>query len=193
MRTAPGGIIEETVESVVSQREVDSLRLAMATEKRSYVRLAAAAQACTDPKTRGLYHRLALNNLKHVLMLAGLLDSWDDEWLARLDLTPPLAEPSDTAPQTTEAIFQFMSEKDRSQNSSGALAMGTDQEELLGLLEGLRADEEDHLSRLLSLLPGSEADQPAASTWQSAWLRSIDRVVPADRTGTLDSQGIGGT
>ena len=70
--------------------------------------------------------------------------------------------------------------------------MGTDGEEVLGLLEGLRADEEDHLSRLLTLLPGSEADQPAASTRQSEWPRSMDRTGPADRSGKLDSRGIGG-
>ena len=73
------------------------------------------------------------------------------------------------------------------------LALAMDREEFLSLREELQADAEDHLSRLLSLLSRTEADRPAASSRQSEWLRSIDRMVPADRTGTLDSHGIGGT
>ncbi len=37
-------------------------------------------------------------------------------------------------------------------DSFGHLATGKDREELLSLLEGLRADEEDHLTRLHQLL-----------------------------------------
>jgi hypothetical protein len=61
----------------------------------------------------------------------------------------------------------------------GRLAKGADREELLSLLESLRADEEDHRMRLLSLLYGMEADRPAVATRLPAWLRSIRRMIPA--------------
>jgi hypothetical protein len=43
------------------------------------------------------------------------------------------------------------------------------------LLEILREEEADHLSRLRSMLYGMEADRPAVAKW----LRSIRRLVPA--------------
>jgi rubrerythrin len=49
-----------------------------------------------------------------------------------------------------------------------------DREEILALLEMLRAEEEDHLARLRSLLYGLEADRPVVAKW----LRSIRRLVP---------------
>lgn len=52
---------------LVPQSETDILLLAIAKEKTSFARLAAAAQACTDPKARRLYNQLALDELKHLL------------------------------------------------------------------------------------------------------------------------------
>jgi hypothetical protein len=51
---------------LVPQSETDILLLAIAKEeKTSFARLAAAAQACTDPKARCLYNQLALDELKN--------------------------------------------------------------------------------------------------------------------------------
>ena len=139
---------------LVSQSETDILLLAIAKEKASFARLAAAAQACTDPKARRIYNQLALDELKHLLALVSLLDSLADDWLARLDLTFPLADPPDPLPQTEETILGFVVEEERSQGFLGGLAKQADREELFSLLESLRADEEDHRARLLSLLYG---------------------------------------
>jgi hypothetical protein len=49
------------------------------------------------------------------------------------------------------------------------------------MLESLRADEENHRARLLSLLYGMEVDRPVAAARLPAWLRSIRRMIPAVR------------
>ena len=167
------------MESVVPQSETDILLLAIAKEKASFARLAAAAQACTDPKARRLYNQLALDELKHLLTLVSLMDGLAGDWLAQLDLTLPLTDLPDPLPQTEEAILRFVTEEERSQNFFGGLAKGADREELVSLLESLRADEEDHRSRLLSLLYGMEADRPIVAARLPAWLRSIRRTIPA--------------
>ncbi|MBI2561461.1 MAG: hypothetical protein HYW08_03455, partial [candidate division NC10 bacterium] len=59
--------------------------------------------------------------------------------------------------------------------SFGHLAQEVDSEELLDLLQTLRAEEEDHRTRLRSLLYGLEADRPVVAKW----LRSIRRMIPA--------------
>lgn len=68
--------------------------------------------------------------------------------------------------------------------SFGHLAQGVDREELQALLQTLRAEEEDHRTRLRTLLYGLEADRPVVATRlpatrAAAWLRSIRRMIPA--------------
>jgi len=134
----------------------------------------------TDPKARCLYNQLALNELKHLLTLVSRMDDLADGWLAQLDLRLPLlTHLPDPLPQTEEAILRFATEKEPSQNFFGVLAKGADREELLSLLEHLRADEENHRTRLLSLLDGMGAGGPVAATRMPAWLRSIRRRNPA--------------
>lgn len=62
--------------------------------------------------------------------------------------------------------------------SESDMVEGVDREELVALLEVLRAEEEDHLARLRSMLYGLEAGRPVVAKW----LRSIHRLVP---TGSL--------
>lgn len=149
---------------LVPQSETDILLLAIAKEKTSFARLAAAAQACTDPKARRLYNQLALDELKHLLTLVSLMDGLADDWLAQLDLTLPLTDPPDPLPQTENAILGLVVEEEKSQGFLGGLAKQADREELSSLLESLRADEEDHRARLLSLLYGMEVDRPVMTT-----------------------------
>jgi hypothetical protein len=52
---------------LVPQSETDMLLLAIAGQKTSFARLAAAAQACTQPRTRRLPNQLAPDELKHLL------------------------------------------------------------------------------------------------------------------------------
>ena len=59
-------------------------------------------------------------------------------------------------------------------------------EELLRLLEALRADEEDHLACLLALFHKSEADRPILATPQPAQMRCVGRMIPRDRPAPLD-------
>ncbi len=59
-------------------------------------------------------------------------------------------------------------------------------EELLRLLEDLRADEEDHLVCLLALLHKTGADRPIVATRQPARMRSVRRMIPRDRPVPLD-------
>jgi rubrerythrin len=166
---------------LVPQSETDILLLAIAKEKTSFARLAAAAQACTDPKARRRYNQLALDELKHLLTLVSLMDGLADDWLARLDLTFPLTDPPDPLPQTEEAILGFVVEEERSQGFLGGLGKQADRAELFSLLDSLRADEEDHRARLLSLLYGMEVDRPVVATRRPAWLRSIRRMIPPAR------------
>lgn len=63
--------------------------------------------------------------------------------------------------------------------SFGHLAQGVNREELLALLQNLRAEEENHRTRLRTLLVGREADRPVLATRLPAWLRSIRRMIPA--------------
>jgi len=167
------------METTFPRSETDILLLAIAKEKMSFARLAAAAQACTDPKAKHLYNQLALDELKHLLTLVSLMHGLADDWLAQLDLTLPFTDLPDQLPQTEEAILRLVMEEEQSQSFLGRLAKGADREELLSLLESLRADEEDHRMRLLSLLYEMEADRPAVATRLSAWLRSIRRMIPA--------------
>lgn len=156
--------------------ETEIILLAIAKEKLSFARLAAAAQACDNPKAKRLYNQLALDELKHVLTLVSLMDGLADDWLTRLDLTLPLAAPPDRLPQSEEAILRSsMEEEELSKNFFGHLAQEVDSEELLDLLQTLRAEEEDHRTRLRSLLYGLEADRPVVAKW----LRSIRRMIPA--------------
>lgn len=53
-----------------------------------------------------------------------------------------------------------------------------DREELLSLLENLRADEEDHRVRLLALLHGARADGPALLRHPTG-IEAIRRLTPA--------------
>ncbi len=55
------------------------------------------------------------------------------------------------------------------------LTPGVTREELLSLLEVLRAEEENHLARLRAMLSGLETDLPVVAKW----FRSIRRLVPA--------------
>jgi len=59
-------------------------------------------------------------------------------------------------------------------------------EELLRLLEDLRADEEDHLACLFALLHKSGADRPIVATHQPARMRSVGGMIPRDRPVPLD-------
>jgi rubrerythrin len=163
------------METAFPRSETDILLLAIAKEKLSFARLAAAARGCTDPKARRLYNQLALDELKHLLTLVSLMDGLSEDWLAQLDLTLPFTEFPDQVPQTEEAILRLAMEEEQSRSFLGRLAEGADREELLSLLESLRADEEDHRMRLLSLLYGMEADRPVVAKW----LRSIRRMIPA--------------
>jgi len=156
--------------------ETDTILTAIQMEKDAYCRLAAAARACTCPKARRLYNQLALDELKHLLSLVSLMDGVADDWLTHLDLTFPGRELPDPLPESEDAILQSaMAEEERSQTVFAKLADGADREEVVSLLELLRAEEEDHLTRLRTLLYGLEADRPVVAKW----LRSIRRLVPA--------------
>lgn len=175
MLTASGGFSEDTLASVVPQSETGILLLAIAKEKMSFARLAAAAQACSEPKAKRLYNQLALDKLKHLLTLVSLMNGLADDWLAQLDLTLPITNLPGPPPQTEEAILRFALEEERSQGFFGRQTKGADREEVLNLLDQLCADEENHRARLLSLLYGMEADRPVVAEW----LRSIRRRIPA--------------
>jgi rubrerythrin len=83
----------------------------------------------------------------------------------------------DPLPQTEDSILRStMAEEQRSQQLFTSLAVGVDREELHSLFETLRAEEEDHLTRLRTMLYGLEADRPVVAKW----LRSIRRLVPAE-------------
>lgn len=162
MLTMTGGVLEDTLKSVVPQSETDVLLSSIAKEKVSFARLVAAARACTDLKARRLYNQLALDELKHLLTLVSLMDGLADDWLAQLDFTLPLTDLPDPVSQTQEAILRSTTEKERTQSFFSPLAKGADREELLSLMEHLRDDEEDHRTRLFSRLYGMEADRPVA-------------------------------
>jgi rubrerythrin len=168
----------DALETVNLQSETDRLLLAIANEKKSFARLAAAAQACDDPKARRLYNQLALDELKHLLTLVTLMDDLADDWLARLDLTLPSANLPDPLPHTEETIRRFVSEEEESQRFFGHLADGMERDGLASMLESLQADEVNHRARLLSLLYGMEVDRPVKATRLPAWLRSIRRMLP---------------
>jgi rubrerythrin len=81
-----------------------------------------------------------------------------------------------TIAKEEEAILHSAMEgEEQAQSFFGHLAQGVDREELLALLETLRAEEEDHRARLRSLLYGLEADRPVVAKS----LRSIRRMIPA--------------
>ncbi|MEK6661218.1 MAG: hypothetical protein AABY63_04975, partial [candidate division NC10 bacterium] len=102
--------------------ETEIILLAIAKEKLSFARLAAAAQACDNPKAKRLYNQLALDELKHLLTLVSLMDGLAGDWLTRLDLTLPLADRHDTLPQTEEAILRStMEEEELSENFFGQI------------------------------------------------------------------------
>ena len=158
--------------------ENDIILMAIAREKESYAHLAGAARACTCPKAKRLYNQLALDELKHLLTLVSMMDGLADDCLAQLDLTFPMeSDVPDSLPQTEDSILRStMAEEQRSQQLFTGLAVGVDREELLSLFETLRAEEEDHLTRLRTMLYGLEADRPVVAKW----LRSIRRLVPAE-------------
>ncbi len=159
-----------------SKSSNDVILMAINREKESFAQLAAAARACTSPKTRRLYNQLALDELKHILSLVSLLDGLADDWLSDLDLTFPFSEFPDPLPRTEDTLLRSaMEEETRSQQLFSSLAEGSTREEVVALLEMLRGEEEDHLARLRSMLYGLEADRPA----MTKWLRSIRRLVPA--------------
>lgn len=156
--------------------ESDVILMAIAREKESYAQLAAAARACTCQKARRLYNQLALDELRHLLTLVSLMDGLADDCLAQLDLTFPAAASPDPLPQSEDGILRStMAAEAQSHELLAHLADGVNREELQALLEILREEEADHLSRLRSMLYGMEADRPAVAKW----LRSIRRLVPA--------------
>ncbi len=159
------------------QGEAGILLLAFEKEKVSFTRLAAAAQACSDRKAKRLYNHLALEELKHLLTLLILIDGLADDSLAHLNLSIPRAALPDPMPQSEEAILQFISEEEGSRGFFGGLAKQADRTDVSDILESLRADEEDHRGRLLSLLYGMEVDHPEVLPRLPAWLRSIRRSV----------------
>jgi hypothetical protein len=74
----------------------------------------------------------------------------------------------------------------RAEPAVGFVRDSVKSEELLRLLEDLRADEEDHLACLLALLHTSGADRPIVATRQPARMRSVGRMIPRDRPVPLD-------
>jgi rubrerythrin len=160
---------------VVPKSESDIILMAIAREKASYAHLAAAARACTCPKAKRLYNQLALDELKHLLGLVSLMDGLADDCLTQLDLTFPSGDNSDLAPQGDDSILRStLTEKLCSQQFVTHLAESVDRQEVVALLGILRTEEEDHLTRLRSMLYGLEADRPVVAKW----LRSIRRLVP---------------
>lgn len=156
--------------------ESDIILQAIAKEKASYAHLAAAAQACTCAKARRLYNQLALDELKHLLTLVSLMDGLADDCLTQLDLTIPIGSPPEPLPLSEDSILRStMDEEERSQDLFANLAQGVDREELLSLLEMLRSEEEDHLTRLRSMQYGLEAERPLVTKW----MRSIRRLIPS--------------
>lgn len=84
----------------------------------------------------------------------------------------------ETAPRSETEILLLATAKEG--RSLAPLAEGVDREDVLALLEHLRADEEGHRTRLLSLLAGmEEADQSVAATRLPAWLGSVPGTMPA--------------
>lgn len=159
-----------------AKSEGDIILLAIAKEKESYAHLATAARMCTSAKAKRLYNQLALDELKHLLSLVSLLDGLADDCLAHLDLTFPSEQFPDPLPQNEDGILRSALAGEReSQQLFVELAEGVEREEILSVLEILRAEEEDHLARLRSLLYGLEADRPVVAKW----LRSFRRLVPA--------------
>jgi rubrerythrin len=160
-----------------AKSESDIILMAIGMEKEAYTRLAAAARACTCAKARRLYNQLALDELKHLLSLVSLMDGLADDCLDQLDLTFPAAGPPDPLPASEDGILRStMAEEARSERFFSRIAEDVSREELLALLETLRAEEEDHLTRLRTMLYGLEADRPVVAKW----LRSIRRLVPAE-------------
>lgn len=156
--------------------ETDVILMAIQMEKDAYCHLAASAQACTCPKARRLYNQLALDELKHLLSLVSLMDGVADDWLTQLDLTFPRPGLPDPLPKSEDALLRStMAKEERSQTVFAKLVDGVDREEVVSLLELLRAEEEGHLTRLRTMLYGLEADRPVVAKW----LRSIRRLVPA--------------
>jgi rubrerythrin len=155
--------------------ESDIILMAIAKEKETCAHLAAAARMSTSPKAKRLYNQLALDELKHLLSLVSLLDGLADDCLADLDLTFPAVQFPDPLPQSEDHLLQSaLAEERQSQQLFTNLVEVAEREEILAVLEILRAEEEDHLARLRSLLYGLEADRPVVAKW----LRSIRRLVP---------------
>ncbi len=162
--------------ATATEGERDIILTAIDKVKASFARLTAAAKRCTCPKARRLYNQLALDELRHLLTLVSLMDGVADDCLNQLDLTVPLGDVPETMPQSEEEILRVtMAEERRSQQLFAELAEeSAGREEILALLEMLRAEEEDHLARLQSMLYGLEADRPVVAKW----FRSIRRMAP---------------
>lgn len=155
--------------------ESDVILMAIANEKEACAHLAAAARLSTSRKAKRLYNQLALDELKHLLSLVSLLDGLADDCLAHLDLTFPAGQLPDPLPRSGDRLLQSaLAEERQSQQLFTNLAQAAEREEILAVLEILRAEEEDHLARLRSLLYGLEADRPVVAKW----LRSMRRLVP---------------
>lgn len=166
----------ETVGKAAPKSEADIILMAIAKEKESYAHFAAAARTCSCPKAKRLYNQLALDELKHVLRLVSLLDGVADDCLDQLDLTFPGGRLPDPLPQSEDSILRSaLAEERQARQLFADLAEGVKREEILAVLDLLRAEEEDHLARLRSLMYGLEADRPVVAKW----LRSIRRMVPA--------------
>lgn len=161
--------------ATVSKSESDIILMAIAKEKASFARLAAAARACSCPKARRLYNQLALDELRHLLTLVSMMDGLAEDCLDQLDLTFPEGDIPEPLPESEDGMLRSaMAEEVRAQELFTSLAVGVGREELLALLEMLRREEEGHLARLRSMLYGLEADRPVVDKW----LRSIRRLVP---------------
>jgi len=157
-------------------RASDTILLAIAKEKASYVHLAAAARACRNPQGRRLYNQLALDELRHLLTLVSLLDGLAEDCLGRLDLTLPSEDLPDPLPETEEELRRSAMDAEAGKAALyRELAAGVDRQELAALLAMLEGEERDHLARLRSLEYGVEAGRPAVAKW----LRSIRRLAPA--------------
>ncbi len=161
--------------------ETGDILSAIAKEKRAFARLAAAAQASAIPKERRRYNRLALDELRRLLELVSLADGLVDEWLARLDLTLPLSDLPDLGPASDEVILHSAMEgEEQSSGIFNHLTRGVDREEISALLENLRTEEEDHRTRLRSLLHGLEADRQIVAPGLPVRLQSLGDRVPAE-------------
>jgi len=157
--------------------DTGAVLLALVRERAAFSRLITAARSCADPTAKRLYNQLALDQLKSLLSLVSETDGLTDDWLTHLSLTIPSPEPADPSLHPEEGVASVtMRGEVQAEGVCGSLAGGVDQEELLALLESLRAEEEVHRIRLLSLLSTMEAG--SCSAMSPSWT-SLYRPGPA--------------